>query len=65
VRRYVPPSLAVLVLVPLAASPALAHGFEGRVDLPVPLWLYLYGAGAAVLLSFVVVGLFVGKEHAP
>jgi hypothetical protein len=48
-----------------SSSPALAHGFEGRVDLPVPLWLYLYGAGAAVLLSFVVVGLFVGKEHAP
>lgn len=49
----------------LAARPALAHGFEGRYDLPVPLWLYLYGSAAAVLLSFVVVGLFVGKEHAP
>lgn len=49
----------------LAARPALAHGFEGRYDLPVPLWLYLYGSAAAVLLSFVVVGLFVGKDHAP
>lgn len=49
----------------LIARPALAHGFEGRYDLPVPLWLYLYGSAAAVLLSFVVVGLFVGKDHAP
>lgn len=47
------------------ASPALAHGFEGRYELPVPLWLYLYGSAAAVLLSFIVIGLFVGKEHAP
>lgn len=49
----------------LIARPALAHGFEGRYNLPVPLWLYLYGSAAAVLLSFVMVGLFVGKEHAP
>lgn len=55
------PSVAGL----LDARPALAHGFEGRYDLPVPLWLYLYGAAAAVVLSFVVAGLFVGREHAP
>lgn len=40
--------------VPIAG----AHGFGQRYDLPVPLWLYLIGAGAAVLLSFVVVGFF-------
>lgn len=56
---------ALLAASVLGASPALAHGFEGRYDLPVPLWLYLYGSAAAVLLSFVVVGLFVGKDHAP
>lgn len=59
------PALGSLLLVPLGASPAYAHGFEERYALPVPLWLYLYGAGAAVLLSFVVVSFFVGKEHAP
>ena len=37
---------------------AHAHGFGERYDLPVPLWLYLYGAGATVLVSFVVVGMF-------
>jgi hypothetical protein len=41
-----------------AARPALAHAFGQRYDLPVPLWLYLSGAGAAVALSFVILGLF-------
>jgi hypothetical protein len=30
----------------------LAHGIGGRSDLPVPLWLAVYGAAAAVLISF-------------
>ena len=45
------------------ARPALAHGFGPTYDIPVPLWLYLYGAAAAVLLSFVPLALFTGKEH--
>ncbi len=66
-RRICLHILAIITVLPasLVARPALAHGFEGRYDLPVPLWLYLYGSAAAVLLSFVVVGLFVGKEHSP
>jgi hypothetical protein len=35
-----------------------AHGIGGRADLPVPLWIALYGAGAAVLVSFFVLFLF-------
>lgn len=31
----------------------LAHGIGGRVDLPVPRWLFVYGAAAAVVISFV------------
>ena len=46
--------LAALVL--FQPDLAHAHGFGERYDLPVPLWLYLYGAGATVLVSFVVVG---------
>jgi len=38
----------------LAASPARAHAFGQRYDLPLPLELYLVGAGAAVALSFVI-----------
>ena len=41
----------------MLAVPAGAHGFGQRYDLPLPLSLYLFGAAAAVILSFVVVGL--------
>ena len=49
--------LAVVVrtLLPL---PVYAHGFGDRYDLPVPLWLYITGAGASVAFSFVVIGLY-------
>jgi len=40
------------------AAPAFAHAFGQRYDLPVPLGLYLFGAGAAVVVSFVVIGVF-------
>jgi hypothetical protein len=36
----------------------LAHGVGSRTDLPIPIGLALYGAGAAILLSFVVLLLF-------
>src|SRR5215813_11727020 len=45
------------------AAPARAHGFGQRYDLPLPLSLYLFGTAAAVILSFVVVGLF--ARHTP
>jgi hypothetical protein len=34
----------------------LAHGVGGRTDLPVPLWMAIYGAGIAVVLSFAALG---------
>lgn len=37
------------------------HAFGQTYTLPVPLWLFLFGAGAAVILSFVVLGLFFDK----
>jgi hypothetical protein len=49
-------SVAALVLG--QAAPAYAHAFGQRYDLPVPLGLYLAGAGAAVAFSFVVIGIF-------
>jgi hypothetical protein len=45
-------------LVACYATPAAAHGFGQRYDLPLPLSLYLFGTAAAVVLSFVVVALF-------
>jgi len=44
---------------------ALAHGFGQTYSLHVPLWLYLFGAAAAVVLSFVLVGFFIGDRTAP
>lgn len=46
-------------------SKALAHGLGERYDLPVPLRLYMLGAGAAVLLSFVVVAFFLRSGAPP
>jgi hypothetical protein len=43
-------------------SPALAHGFGPTYNIPIPLWLYLYGA-AAVVLAFVPLTLFSRKER--
>ena len=43
-------------------SPVNAHAFAQRYDLPVPLWLYLLGAGATVAISFLVVIIFLGRD---
>jgi hypothetical protein len=52
--------LAIVVVgLGLAAQPAYAHGFGDTYDLPVPLWLYISGAGATVAVSFVVIGYFI------
>jgi len=58
-------SLAVLLLVLAPGGRAEAHGFGQRYTLPVPLWLYLYGSAAVVVLSFVLVGFVIGEERAP
>jgi hypothetical protein len=40
-------------VVVATAGPAFAHGIGGRVDLPVPRWLFVFGAGTALIVSFV------------
>src|SRR5262245_25824915 len=47
------------------ATPAYAHGFGQRYDLPIPLSFYLVGTAAAVLVSFLIVGLFVRETPGP
>lgn len=34
-------------------APVWAHGIGGRTDLPVPRWLFVFGAATALLVSFV------------
>ncbi len=55
----------VLLLVAASVGRAEAYGFGQRYTLPVPLWLYLYGSAAVVVLSCVLVGFFVGEERVP
>jgi hypothetical protein len=52
----------------VAAGQAHAHGFGARYDLPIPLLLYLAGAGLTVALSFAMLAVFmhsapVSDEH--
>ncbi len=61
-RRALALIFAVLFLLPLTASSALAHGLGVSYDLPLPLWLYLYGAGATVLVSFLPISLLEGGQ---
>ena len=60
--RPLPVCLLALVCLGLSVRSAAAHAFGGRYDLPLPLWLYVTGAGAAVALSFVVMALFLRRE---
>jgi len=48
----------------VAVSPAAAHGFGQRYDLPIPLAHYIWGAGATVALSFVLLALFLRAGRA-
>ena len=50
-------------LILAGARPALAHGFGPTYDIPIPLWLYLYGAAAAVVLAFLPLAFFSRKER--
>ncbi len=42
-----------------ATHPAQAHSFGKAYTLPVPVWMYLYGSAAALIVSFLMVGYFV------
>src|SRR5215207_8081040 len=61
-RRVAAPTLGFSFVLANAA-PALAHGFGPTYDIPIPLWLYLYGAAAAVVLAFVPLVLFSRKTR--
>jgi len=53
------PARLPALLLAAACSSAEAHSFGKLYNLPVPFWMYVYGAAAALLLSFLVVGFFV------
>ncbi|MGJ8668685.1 MAG: hypothetical protein ACSHXK_04275 [Oceanococcus sp.] len=47
----------------LFANAAQAHSFGKLYTLPVPLWMYTWGASAALILSFVMVAWFVNQPN--
>ncbi len=53
---------ALSFIFALAPTPALAHSFGQVYNLPVPVWMYLYGAAAALALSFLVVAFVVSAR---
>lgn len=53
------PTIVGLVFSLAAPATAQAHSFGKLYNLPVPFWMYVYGAAAALLLSFLIVGFFV------
>lgn len=54
-----------LLLLPVLPGTASAHSFGQLYNLPVPLWMYLYGAAAALLASFVLVAMFLVPGQVP
>lgn len=61
-RMTRPAALAAFALA--CPGAALAHGFGRLYNLPVPFWLYAWGAAAALAVSFVIVGFFVATPGA-
>ena len=61
------PSIGILAGLGAAftAVPASAHAFGQRYDLPLPLWMFVSGAAAAVVLSFIVIALFLRHKPEP
>ena len=55
VRRGLRACAVAALIAPISAS---AHGFGRLYNLPVPFWLYAWGAGAALLLSFLFMAWF-------
>lgn len=55
--------LAVVVAAGVVPGTALAHGFGSRYELSLPKWLFIAGGAGVVLVSFVVVSVFAGREE--
>jgi hypothetical protein len=51
-------AVTVGVLLAMVPLPVAAHAFGMLYTLPVPVWMYLYGAASALVLSFLMIGYF-------
>ncbi len=53
----------IAIITFIFPADAYAHAFGTLYTLPIPLWLYLWGAGAALVISFVAIGFFTRESH--
>jgi len=58
IRPKAPQGWVLFGLAALFTTPAMAHGFGQRYDLPLPLSFWVAGAGATVIISFAAMALF-------
>ncbi len=63
-RRAMTVAVTIALYSLVTAPQAQAHGFGARYDLPIPLSLYLTGAGLTVALSFVMLAVFMRSAPA-
>ena len=52
-RRALAAAAAAAALLAVLPEPALAHGLQTKRDLPIPEWLFTWGAALVLLVSFV------------
>jgi hypothetical protein len=67
-RRAALPTAAAVALLAVLPEAALAHGIQVKRDLPVPTWLFTWGAALVLLISFVALAVLWPKprlEEAP
>lgn len=57
-------SILFFLLFIFFPTPASAHSFGKLYSLPVPLWMYLFGAAATIAFSFLIIGYFFTKQNA-
>lgn len=59
-------SLIILAISFLVPKAVFAHAFGQKYTLPLPVWLYVFGGGAAIIASFLIIGYFIRPgEHDP
>jgi hypothetical protein len=49
---------AVWLTINLTPAPVSAHAFGTQYILPIPLWMYVYGCAATLIVTFMVLGIF-------
>jgi hypothetical protein len=65
VKQWARRGLGVAILCGLAPSAASAHSFGTPYILPIPYWIYVYGCGAALIVTFALLGVLADGAAIP